>query len=253
MLQDKPNKYWLEDLGLYEADEKCLKDGRWLTDNVIDAAQALLKKAHPYVGGLESVALGETLAFSVQRGEFVQVLNTAGSHWITVSNIGCKPGTVSIYDSLPNVNIPSRTKEQIASLLCAQENTITLQLQHVQQQHGSADCGLFAIAFAVSLCCGQNPEQTHFIQHQFRKHLQQCLVDREISSFPQTKRRRRQVKFQRVENFCIYCICRLPEEGKMIECNSCYEWFHEHCVNVSSFVWKRPESSWFCTACSQRK
>ena len=207
MLQDKPNKYWLEDLGLYEADEKCLKDGRWLTDNVTDAAQALLKKAHPYVEGLESVALGETLAFSVQRGEFVQVLNTGGSHWITVSNIGCKPGTVSIYDSLPNVNIPSRTKEQIASLLCAQENTITLQLQHVQQQHGSADCGLFAIAFAVvdkiqnkltlySTSLGSTFDNAWWT---------------EISSFPQTKRRRRQVKFQRVENFCVYCISQKRE------------------------------------------
>lgn len=112
VFQDKPKKYWLEDLGLYEADEKCLSDGRWLTDNVIDAAQALSKKAHSYVGGLESVALDKTLAFSVQRGEFVQVFNTTGSHWIMVSNIGCKPGTVNIYDSLPNVNSPSHTREQ---------------------------------------------------------------------------------------------------------------------------------------------
>ena len=81
-------EYWLEDLSLYEADEKYLSDGKWLTDNVIDAAQALLKKAYPYIRGLQSVALGETLAFLIQSGEFVQVLNVSGCHWIVVSNIG---------------------------------------------------------------------------------------------------------------------------------------------------------------------
>ena len=29
---DKPTGYWLVDLGLYQADEKCPSDGKWLTD-----------------------------------------------------------------------------------------------------------------------------------------------------------------------------------------------------------------------------
>ena len=99
--------YWLEDLGLYEADEKYLSDGKWLTDIVIDAAQALLKKAYLYIGGLQSVVLAETLVISIQSGEFVQVLNVSGCHWIAVSNIGCKLGTVNIYDmySLPHCSV----------------------------------------------------------------------------------------------------------------------------------------------------
>ena len=107
---DKPLGYWIEDLNLFQEDEQCLLAGKWLTDNIVDAAHILMKKAYPYVGGLESVALAETLAFSVQPGEFVQLLNVSRCHWVTIANIGCKPGYVNIYDSLPSCSVPSRTK-----------------------------------------------------------------------------------------------------------------------------------------------
>ena len=44
---DKPIAFWIKDLQLYEADKQSLSDGKWLTDNIIDAAQALLRQAHP--------------------------------------------------------------------------------------------------------------------------------------------------------------------------------------------------------------
>ena len=103
----KPTVYWLTDLKLYPEDEKCLHDGKWLTDNIIDAAQTLLKETYPHVHGLEPVALAETLSFSVQSGEFVQILNISRCHWVTISNIGCKPGHINIYDSLPNCSVPT--------------------------------------------------------------------------------------------------------------------------------------------------
>ena len=140
---------------MYEADKQSLSDGKWLTDNIIDAAQALLRQAHPYIRGLESVSLGETLAFSVQRGDFVQILNVSNTHWITISNIGCKPGIVNIYDSIPNNSLSSRTKEQIAAILFTDNMHITLQFKQVQMQHGTSDCGVFAVAFATALCSGK--------------------------------------------------------------------------------------------------
>ena len=66
-----------KELQLYEADKQSLSHGKWLTDNIIDAAQALLRNAYPYIGGLESVSLGQTLAFTIQSGEFVQILNVS--------------------------------------------------------------------------------------------------------------------------------------------------------------------------------
>ena len=44
--------------------KKSLSHGKWLTD-IIDAAQALLRQAHPYMGWFESVSLGETPVFTV--------------------------------------------------------------------------------------------------------------------------------------------------------------------------------------------
>ena len=86
-----------------------LVNRKWLTDNVINAAQTLLKRAYPNIGGLQDTALAEILAFDVQR-EFIQVLNLSGCHWITVSNIGCKSGFVNVYDSC---YVSLRTKEQL--------------------------------------------------------------------------------------------------------------------------------------------
>ena len=40
---------------------------------------------------------------------------------------------------------------------------------------GGADCGLFAIAFAVAICFGMNPSKVIFIQEKMRRHLIQFL------------------------------------------------------------------------------
>ena len=83
----KPVVYWLlKKLQLHEADKESLYNGKWLTNNITDAAQALLRKAYHYIGGLEPVhmSIGQTLQFTVQRGEFVQILNVptaTGSHF----------------------------------------------------------------------------------------------------------------------------------------------------------------------------
>ena len=41
-----------------------------------------------------------TLAFEVQRKQFVQVLHINENHWVTASNIGCPVATVDIFDSM---------------------------------------------------------------------------------------------------------------------------------------------------------
>ena len=57
-----------------------------------------------------------TRTFDIQRGNFIQILNVYGPHWITVVN-GCSSGTVNVYDSLPNCALYSHTKKQLASIL----------------------------------------------------------------------------------------------------------------------------------------
>ena len=87
--------FWIADLHLRMEDKRCL-EGDWLTDRIINVAQKLLQKAHPHVGNLQSSILGETLAFTVQRGDFVQILNIANSHWITVSSDNHIPPTIPV-------------------------------------------------------------------------------------------------------------------------------------------------------------
>jgi hypothetical protein len=141
-----------------------------------------LFKVHMYI-----VHVYPTYTHAHISGEFVQLLNVSRCHWVTISNIGCKPGYVNIYDNLPS--IASCTKGQIAAILCTRGNSITLQFH--AKQHEGADCGLFAVAYAASLCAGENPLHVNYIQHQLRQHLWQCFVDREMRTFPKTRRGKR--------------------------------------------------------------
>lgn len=44
----------------------------------------------------------------------------------------------------------------------------------------------------------------------------------------------------------IYCICRSPARGRMIECEKCSEWFHFRCVSLKKKVGPR---FWRCPKC----
>ena len=131
-------KSWIPELGLHPEDKVCLTKGKWLTDNIINAAQRLLKTTHFHIGGLHDTLLGETLSFEIQHGEFVQILNVSQSHWITVSNVGCEKGVVNIYDSIPSCYVPTRMKEQIAAILFASEKTSNIRIQVQQGSNGCA-------------------------------------------------------------------------------------------------------------------
>ena len=52
---------------------RCITNGQWLSDVVINAAQQLMKEDKDLlpIGGLQDPILGQWLAFDVQTGEFV--------------------------------------------------------------------------------------------------------------------------------------------------------------------------------------
>ena len=89
----------------------------------------------------------------------MQILHVHGNYWITISSMFCKSNEIDIFDSLNIGSISKEDQKQIAALIFTKENDITLNFPIVQMQGGSSDCGLFAIAFATSLCCGFNPAQ----------------------------------------------------------------------------------------------
>ncbi len=67
-------QYWISELHLTAHDKKVLLDPHgWLTDNVINAAQELIKRVCPAVPGLQDVTRGAILSYEVENGEFVQI------------------------------------------------------------------------------------------------------------------------------------------------------------------------------------
>lgn len=99
----------------------------------MNAAQLLLRQQFPQLPGLQDVSLGQTMAFNVIPGEFVQILHTSHDHWLTISTIRVKHPTVKIYDSLFDC-LPQLAKAQIASLLCSKHNVIEAHIMDVKLQ-----------------------------------------------------------------------------------------------------------------------
>ena len=234
---NKEDKYWIKELNLYETDRKSLDSGEWLNDAVIKASQDLLKERYTDVDGLQSPALGPILQFHVQRTKFVQILHIMGNHWVTVSNIRCcEPATIQVFDSMRNQDLPSQAISQIAAIMWVEKPNIVLEFVPVQKQDGDSDCGLFAIAFATSLCAGNNPAEYAYIQDKLRNHLRQCLENRKVTEFPSQPRKIKQ-------------LCN-PVRN-MVQCDQCQEWFHDECVTVPDVVRNGDNISWLCKACKK--
>lgn len=114
-----------------------------------------------------------------QSWEFVQVLK---NHWITTSTIGCSPGYVRVYDSL-HMTLPSTTEKVIADLIMTKEKFFTIEYMDIHRQVGPDDCGLFALAFAASLCYGEQPKNENYNQSQLHSHLLSCLTSSNVLEF----------------------------------------------------------------------
>ena len=78
-------------------------------DQILYSGQQLIKLAFPTVCGLQNPMLSQTLTFDVQRGEFVQVINSGTSHWICLSTVGCDVDSINVYDCM------QRSSEQIGN------------------------------------------------------------------------------------------------------------------------------------------
>ena len=79
-----------------------LQKDYWLSDEHIDHVQWLISRQFPAVKGFHSVLAFESKPPKVEKGlkGFVQIVNAGGSHWVTVTNIGCNENKIKVYDSL---------------------------------------------------------------------------------------------------------------------------------------------------------
>lgn len=197
---------------LYQAN-KCniANPNGWLMDSEIHAAQQLLKAQFPHLDGLNDpdILSGDLVTPAVT--EFVQIINTGG-HSVCLSTVGCTDGHVKVYDSMGTS--PSRTAIiNSCQMLFYNGKRVTVSNQKVQRQQGASDCGLFAIAFATSLCFGNDPQEISYAQPLLRSHFIACLEDHKMIPFPTTDRRVQKHLSVSKAVVPIYCTCRMPNDG----------------------------------------
>ncbi len=161
-----------------------------------------------------------------------------------------EPATVRVYDSM-NLRLSSTLIKLVADLLHTSNSSIKIEYVQVQYQCGGSDCGLFALAFACSLCHQEDPAELKYDQNEMRSHLVHSLEAQTLSPFPCKCRYKAARALRGIQKIDVYCICRLPDDGrKMIKCSSCNEWFHTDCVRAPRLAIKDKKHIWKCKDCS---
>ena len=91
-------------------------ENKWLSDESINLAQTILFENFPLIRGFEDTTLGPLNMFSVQTGEFIQVLHE-NNHWVTVSSpTESATSVVYLYDSSQKESLNKNLVKQIARL-----------------------------------------------------------------------------------------------------------------------------------------
>ena len=155
----------------------------WLTDFHIYLFFELLQKQFPNVNGLCGPAHIHLYNGSLENSIFI--FNANANHWLTISNLNSN-NVWNIYDSL------SYEKELLIKFFQAilpNEEQVLVSFENVQQQIGGNDCGLFALAFATSLCYKDVPSLIFYDQIFLRNHYVKCIEDNEIQPFPSKPKR----------------------------------------------------------------
>ena len=234
-------------------------ENKWLSDELLNLAQTILFKNFPLIRGFEDTTLGPLNMFSVQTGEFIQVLHE-NNHWVTVSSPTESPiSVVYLYDSSQKESLNKNLVKQIARLRKSEDAELRIISKAVLQQGNRCDCGIFAIAFATDIAYNHKPEQRTYNQSVIRKHLLAQLENKTMTPFPQQTKRVKRGK-EVTHRFPLYCKCRVPffeddpKEDKgffMAFCSVCGEYYHKRCENIPVVIFRDEKKAavWKCSNC----
>ena len=118
----------------------------------------------------------------------------------------------------------------------------------VQQQTGSTECGVKAIANAYHAMCGDDLATVTFSEElDMRKHLSLCFEKNRFSRFPLSLCVPVQERSVHYINIEVSCKCKRPNSYQnMIGCDGCNKWYHLNCARVDDV----PDGDWYCAECS---
>ncbi|XP_078586257.1 uncharacterized protein LOC144868158 [Branchiostoma floridae x Branchiostoma japonicum] len=185
--QTPSRNMWIPDLKLTAEDKAVLLRDEMLTDKHIHAAQMLLRRQYPGLGGLQDTVVGASVyGYTRVSGDGLQIHHTGSLHWVVSSSIG---GHVSVYNSMP-CKINASLECQLCQCYAPPPNmdTLTVIVPRVQQQDSRYSCGLFAIAWAVDIAKGTDVTQVRYKESLMRAHLRDCFERGHLSPFPRARR-----------------------------------------------------------------
>jgi len=179
--KSEPSRVWVRHgrSFLTTAERDMINYGRQLNDKHINYAQTVMQSQFS-IKGMQLTLYQHTRKPPENE---LQIVHSRSNHWITASTIFASPGSIDVYDSLYD-GVDSASRKVILDLFGDSNSRINM--KQVQKQHGTDDCGLFAIAFAVSLAKKVDPANSglRFQQSRMRSHLINCLQEAKFSLFP---------------------------------------------------------------------
>ncbi|XP_076078269.1 protein mono-ADP-ribosyltransferase PARP14-like isoform X2 [Mytilus galloprovincialis] len=164
--------------------EKIKKPNYWLEDIEIELAMQLVKNNHANIDGFQPVTVALAEGYKKPKGQFIQIINVSGQHWITLSNIRCPPYTVRVFDSWKR-HLQGDTKRAIFAIVDRDsKGQVVVDLCQFQRQRNDADCGCFAAASMVAIANGLDPSKLIWDTTLLRTHYVQCLNQSQMTPFP---------------------------------------------------------------------
>ena len=169
---------WLPHLNLTKDDELAIINSCDLTDQIITAAANLIQKQFDII--IQPPGLVHATGFDYCPMETVQIVHNGAHHWLLLSSV---KGVISIYDSM-NSQPTELVVKQMKQLFSPDNGTLNYVQRKCHKQIGGNDCGLFAIAYAIDILTGNDPDKIRYDQTRMRHHLIACFKSGKVTPFP---------------------------------------------------------------------
>lgn len=185
---------------LDETSKRTITDsGAWLTDLHMSQFAYLLKSCTQY-SPRETwrIQMPSTIEPVCPTDKHIQILHSAEQHWVCAYY---DSQSIFIYDSFNSKRL-YRTHETYLRKLFPfyQFDSKPIKFPTVQNQPNLSDCGVFAIAFAISLVNGKRPDKIMYDVSLMRAHLLKLFENNVIEEFPHVRKTRGMVT--KINNFC---------------------------------------------------